>query len=171
MRHRREWFLLSSRKSVSHIRSCYKEMTTAMRLWPVSAHEQLEASSTEQPARKQENRGKWSRKKMKHEMRMGGCGGLARKAHRVNKSSRSQKRRKGKRRKKKKGHTWVRPTWCIRVFWDHITEWTDTEEREMDVRGCTKGKGGKQRRRGRVEGGRRHHHDHPVCQVCRVRVR
>ena len=37
---------------------------------------------------------------------------------------------------------------------------TQTEERKMDVRGCTKGR---QRKRGRTEGGRRHHRDHRVC--------
>lgn len=48
-----------------------------------------------------------------------------------------KKRRPGQERKKvkkKKGQTWVRPTWWVRVFWDHITKWTDTDRGQGD--GC-----------------------------------
>lgn len=45
---------------------------------------------------------------------------------------------------------------------------TQTEERKMDMRGCTKGKRGGRRRRGKTQGGR---HRHRICQVWRVRER
>lgn len=68
----------------------------------------------------------------------------------------------GKRLKKRgdekveKGQTWVRPP-CVHVFWDHITEWTDTDRGQED--GCERmrrGQGGGTTKKRKEGGGVQH---------------